>query len=148
MRFADFVALFRASQQQQQQRTAANGSGGRGATAAGTSSAPGSPVASASAAPGSPGTAAAAAGSSASTAVSDIPYLQHQNSNLSEELPVLLPDVGGALLAWAERVFGAGQLDATNLWIGDERAVTSYHKVGRGGMQGAGPSRECRAAGF
>lgn len=30
-------------------------------------------------------------------------------------------------LDWAEAVFG-GTPDATNLWIGDDRSVTSFHK--------------------
>lgn len=35
-------------------------------------------------------------------------------------------------LDWAEAVFG-GPPDATNLWIGDDRSVTSFHK-GEAGM--------------
>jgi len=64
-------------------------------------------------------------------APADVPYLQHQNSNLDQELQALLPDVGGRLLQWACHVFG-GQPDAANFWLGDERAATSFHKVRSG----------------
>lgn len=51
---------------------------------------------------------------------------QHQNSNLSEEFGTLLKDIGPGL-PWADDVFG-GPPEATNLWIGDGRSVTSFHK--------------------
>lgn len=50
---------------------------------------------------------------------------QHQNSSLTAEYAHLNDDCPE--LPWASRVFG-GQPDATNLWIGDERSVTSFHK--------------------
>eukprot|EP00879_Flechtneria_rotunda_P021792 GHRR01022979.1.p1 GENE.GHRR01022979.1~~GHRR01022979.1.p1 ORF type:complete len:316 (+),score=99.04 GHRR01022979.1:221-1168(+) len=56
----------------------------------------------------------------------EIPYLQQQNSNLTEELPSLLPDVDGQL-DFAAAAFQAPP-DAVNLWIGDERSTTTYHK--------------------
>ncbi|GFR40670.1 hypothetical protein Agub_g1258, partial [Astrephomene gubernaculifera] len=61
-----------------------------------------------------------------STPPREVPYMQHQNSNLSEELSPLLADVGEEL-GWAEEVFG-GPPEAINLWIGDERSATSFHK--------------------
>ncbi|GIL42659.1 hypothetical protein Vafri_605 [Volvox africanus] len=56
----------------------------------------------------------------------EVPYMQHQNSNLSEELGLLLDDIGPGL-PWAEEVFG-GPPEAINIWIGDERSATSFHK--------------------
>ncbi|KXZ56896.1 hypothetical protein GPECTOR_1g808 [Gonium pectorale] len=53
--------------------------------------------------------------------------MRHQNSNLSEELGGLMDDIGPGL-AWAEEVFG-GAPEATNLWIGDGRSATSFHKA-------------------
>jgi hypothetical protein len=51
---------------------------------------------------------------------------QQQNSNLTAELPQLLPDID-AELDWGTAAFGAPP-DATNLWVGDERAATTFHK--------------------
>jgi jumonji domain-containing protein 7 len=51
---------------------------------------------------------------------------QHQNSSLTVEYPALVEDIQPGL-PWAEDVFG-GPPEATNLWIGDERSVTSFHK--------------------
>ena len=51
---------------------------------------------------------------------------QQQNSNLTQELPQLLGDVE-AQLGFGAAAFGAAP-DAVNLWIGDERAATTYHK--------------------
>ncbi|KAG2496262.1 hypothetical protein HYH03_005495 [Edaphochlamys debaryana] len=56
----------------------------------------------------------------------EVPYMQHQNSNLTEELAALLADIAPGL-PWAEEVFG-GPPEATNLWIGDARSTTSFHK--------------------
>ncbi|KAG2450153.1 hypothetical protein HYH02_000255 [Chlamydomonas schloesseri] len=56
----------------------------------------------------------------------EVPYMQHQNSNLSEELAPLLADVAPGL-PWAEEVFG-GPPEAVNLWVGDQRSATSFHK--------------------
>eukprot|EP00775_Hariotina_reticulata_P000189 gene189-381_t len=55
-----------------------------------------------------------------------VPYLQQQNSNLTEELPVLLPDVDSQL-DFAAEAFGSAP-EAVNLWIGDERSTTTFHK--------------------
>ncbi|XP_065195925.1 bifunctional peptidase and (3S)-lysyl hydroxylase Jmjd7-like [Sycon ciliatum] len=53
-------------------------------------------------------------------------YLQRQNSNFMEDFAELWKDTD-LDIAWASKAFGA-QPDAVNLWIGDERAVTSMHK--------------------
>uniref|UniRef100_A0A7S3R0P9 JmjC domain-containing protein n=1 Tax=Dunaliella tertiolecta TaxID=3047 RepID=A0A7S3R0P9_DUNTE len=55
-----------------------------------------------------------------------VPYVQHQNSSLSEEFAFLLADTQPEL-SWANEIFG-GPPEAVNLWIGDDRSVTSYHK--------------------
>lgn len=52
--------------------------------------------------------------------------LQQQNSNLTQELPQLLEDIEPQL-EFGAAAFGAAP-DAINLWIGDERAATTYHK--------------------
>ena len=52
-----------------------------------------------------------------------VPYIQKQNSNLTDEFPELLED-SGTEIKWASEVFG-NQPDAVNFWMGDERAVTS-----------------------
>ena len=52
----------------------------------------------------------------------EVYYVQRQNSNLTEELGELLGDV--AELPWASEAFDRPP-DATNFWMGDERAVTS-----------------------
>ena len=54
--------------------------------------------------------------------------MQHQNNSLTEEYPALQADIQPGL-QWADRVFG-GPPEATNLWIGDDRSVTSFHKGG------------------
>lgn len=51
---------------------------------------------------------------------------QQQNSNLTKELPQLLDDVEPQL-DFAAAAFGAPP-DAVNIWIGDERASTTFHK--------------------
>jgi hypothetical protein len=50
-------------------------------------------------------------------------YIQHQNSNLTEEFPELVPDVGRDI-PWATEAFGH-EPEAANIWIGDKRAITS-----------------------
>jgi len=55
-----------------------------------------------------------------------VPYVQHQNSSLTGEFPELLGDVE-AHIPWATEALGC-QPEAANLWIGDERAATSFHK--------------------
>ncbi|GAX83102.1 hypothetical protein CEUSTIGMA_g10528.t1 [Chlamydomonas eustigma] len=56
-----------------------------------------------------------------------VPYIQHQNSSLTEEFSFLALDLQPGLPAWMEEVFGEPP-DAVNLWIGDERSITSFHK--------------------
>ncbi|KAI7840470.1 hypothetical protein COHA_005772 [Chlorella ohadii] len=69
---------------------------------------------------------AAAAAAAAAAHPGVVPYLQYQNSSLTAEVPQLLGDVD-LLLSWATQAFG-GLPEAVNLWIGDERSVTSWHK--------------------
>ncbi|GIL73316.1 hypothetical protein Vretimale_4886 [Volvox reticuliferus] len=64
-------------------------------------------------------------GSTVST-TREVPYMQHQNSNLCEELGMLLDDIRPGM-PWAEEVFGDPP-EAINIWIGDERSATSFHK--------------------
>ncbi|ORY91719.1 cupin-like domain-domain-containing protein [Leucosporidium creatinivorum] len=54
-------------------------------------------------------------------------YLQSQNGNLGGEYEALLRDVGAEGPSFAREVF-AQDPDACNLWIGDQRSVTSLHK--------------------
>ena len=59
---------------------------------------------------------------------SGIPYLSQQNDSLRQELPELLSDLDGCqIMSFASSVFKQ-PLDAVNLWIGDERSVSSTHK--------------------
>ncbi|PNF29949.1 hypothetical protein B7P43_G07280 [Cryptotermes secundus] len=53
-------------------------------------------------------------------------YIQRQNSNLTEDFPELVPDVGRDV-PWATEAFGH-EPEAANIWIGDKRAITSMHK--------------------
>lgn len=53
-------------------------------------------------------------------------HLQQQNSNLTEEFAPLLADVEPQL-GFAGEAFGAAP-DAVNLWIGDARSETTFHK--------------------
>lgn len=55
-----------------------------------------------------------------------IPYIQKQNSNLTEDFQELLCDVESEIL-FASEAFNK-RPDAVNFWMGDERAVTSMHK--------------------
>ena len=55
-----------------------------------------------------------------------IPYMQRQNDNLNQEFAALLRDVDTEV-PWAREVFG-GAPEAVNLWYGDARASTSFHK--------------------
>ncbi|KAK4056539.1 hypothetical protein OIO90_002386 [Microbotryomycetes sp. JL221] len=54
-------------------------------------------------------------------------YLQSQNDNLGEEYEALREDVGTQGPAFARQIFGA-EPDVSNIWIGDNRSVTSLHK--------------------
>lgn len=56
----------------------------------------------------------------------EVLYLQSQNDNLHEELKDLLDDATSDI-PFATEVFGA-QPDVANVWIGDDRSVTSVHK--------------------
>ncbi|XP_024941922.1 jmjC domain-containing protein 7 isoform X5 [Cephus cinctus] len=53
-------------------------------------------------------------------------YIQRQNSNFTEDFPELISDVPPDI-PWATESFGKLP-DAVNIWMGDERAVTSMHK--------------------
>ncbi|XP_026499380.2 bifunctional peptidase and (3S)-lysyl hydroxylase Jmjd7 [Vanessa tameamea] len=55
-----------------------------------------------------------------------IPYIQRQNSNLTEDFSELLTDVESEI-KFASEAFNK-KPDAINFWMGDERAVTSMHK--------------------
>jgi jumonji domain-containing protein 7 len=55
-----------------------------------------------------------------------VPYVAAQNDSLRRETPGLLAAVCGGDLPWAP--WRAADADAVNLWIGDERSVTSCHK--------------------
>lgn len=52
-----------------------------------------------------------------------IPYIQRQNSNLTEDFGELLLDVEKEV-AFASEAFNKSP-DAVNFWMGDARAVTS-----------------------
>jgi peptidyl-lysine (3S)-dioxygenase / protease len=56
-----------------------------------------------------------------------VPYLSSQNDNLRQSFPHLLHDIDPSIHV-ADEVFGKDKLEAINLWIGDERSVTSIHK--------------------
>eukprot|EP00271_Cylindrocystis_brebissonii_P003364 TRINITY_DN1424_c0_g1_i2.p1 TRINITY_DN1424_c0_g1~~TRINITY_DN1424_c0_g1_i2.p1 ORF type:complete len:176 (-),score=28.16 TRINITY_DN1424_c0_g1_i2:30-557(-) len=55
-----------------------------------------------------------------------VPYIQHQNGSFLEEYSSLVPDAS-CDIPWASEAFGC-EPDAVNFWMGDERAVTSFHK--------------------
>ena len=56
----------------------------------------------------------------------DVLYLQSQNDNLHDEMHDLLEDATDEL-PFASEVFGSSP-EVANVWIGDERSVTSLHK--------------------
>ncbi|WAR53668.1 hypothetical protein PtB15_3B176 [Puccinia triticina] len=56
----------------------------------------------------------------------DVVYLQSQDGNLAKELLPLLPNVGDHVPV-ASQALGTDQPDAVNLWIGDDRSITSLH---------------------
>lgn len=56
-----------------------------------------------------------------------VPYLSEQNDNLRRNFPDFIEEVEPSI-ALADAVFGAEKLEAVNLWLGDERSVTSLHK--------------------
>lgn len=45
--------------------------------------------------------------------------------SMAEDFPALMPDISE--LEWANEAFG-GPPEATNLWIGGDQSVTSFHK--------------------
>jgi peptidyl-lysine (3S)-dioxygenase / protease len=55
-----------------------------------------------------------------------IPYLSQQNNNLINSFPELLDDIECSL-PLGDNVFGSLP-EAVNLWIGDERSISSLHK--------------------
>lgn len=55
-----------------------------------------------------------------------IPYIQRQNSNLTEDFSELMTDVEN-YIGFASEAFNK-KPDAVNFWMGDERAVTSSIK--------------------
>ncbi|XP_063542452.1 uncharacterized protein LOC134751046 [Cydia strobilella] len=55
-----------------------------------------------------------------------IPYIQKQNSNLTEDFKELLSDIQSEI-PFASEAFNKSP-DAVNFWMGDDRAVTSMHK--------------------
>ena len=56
-------------------------------------------------------------------------YYSRQNDCLRTELkPIFDLNIFPPTFPWAEEAFGTGPPDAVNLWIGDERAVSSMHK--------------------
>lgn len=58
---------------------------------------------------------------------SPVPSVQYQNNNLAE-FESLTKDIDTSF-AWALEAFGAATPDAVNLWIGDKRSTTTFHKV-------------------
>lgn len=56
----------------------------------------------------------------------EIPYVSQQNDSLRQEFPNLIADLPDCI-DFAQKVFG-NPPDAVNLWIGDERAMTTMHK--------------------
>ena len=55
-----------------------------------------------------------------------VPYIQHQNGSFTSEYAALAHDAQPHL-PWASEALG-GMPEAVNMWIGDERSVTSFHK--------------------
>lgn len=56
-----------------------------------------------------------------------VPYLSQQNDNVRRSMPELLRDIDSSLLL-ANNAFDVLEPEAINLWIGDERSVSSLHK--------------------
>eukprot|EP01041_Mallomonas_annulata_P010283 gene10283-21459_t len=56
-----------------------------------------------------------------------VPYLSQQDDNIRKHFPQLLKDIDESL-PLASMLFGEPKPEAINLWIGDERAVSSVHK--------------------
>lgn len=64
--------------------------------------------------------------SDASSAPSVVPYLQFQNSSLTEELPMLLGDIEESI-PWVKEALSQ-EPQAINIWIGGSNSTTSFHK--------------------
>ena len=62
---------------------------------------------------------------SSDDAAADVPYVSAQNGSLHADFAPLVGDVPPSL-PWAEEAFGSPP-DAVNLWIGNDRAVTTFH---------------------
>jgi peptidyl-lysine (3S)-dioxygenase / protease len=61
-----------------------------------------------------------------------VPSIQFQNSNLAEFAFAAGSPMSALRLedfAWAQEAFGTGDADAKNIWIGDARSSTTFHKV-------------------
>lgn len=56
-----------------------------------------------------------------------VAYLSEQNDNLRTKFTELLKDIPSCIKL-GEDAFGLNSLEAINLWIGDERSVSSVHK--------------------
>lgn len=55
-----------------------------------------------------------------------VPYLSEQDNNFANSFPELHGDVDSSI-PLADEAFGCLP-EATNIWIGDERSVSSLHK--------------------
>lgn len=69
-----------------------------------------------------------------------VPSVQFQNGNMSEFASALAGDVP-LDLSWAAAAFGTGDPDAVNVWVGDSRSFTSFHKVGLSGVLACSSTR-------
>lgn len=71
-----------------------------------------------------------------------VPSVQFQNGNMAEfeelECDLKLD------AAWAADAFGSGPPDAINIWLGDSRSVTSFHKVCEQDPSHSNPLLHCR----
>lgn len=66
---------------------------------------------------------------SCATNINDVLYYSRQNDCLRTEFKSLFDsNLVPSTFTWAEDAFGTGPPDAINVWIGDERAVSSMHK--------------------
>lgn len=55
-------------------------------------------------------------------------YLQSQDDNLHKEFNALIPDIGLEVPIASAAMGGGVKPDAVNIWIGDNRSITSLHK--------------------
>lgn len=63
-----------------------------------------------------------------SAAAGYVPSVQFQNNNLVEQFRDLFGDME-MVLPWASQAFRKTVPEAVNLWIGDSRSSTTYHKA-------------------